>query len=233
MRPKDILTQEFLIEHFINQKKSIRTIKYELGLKSTNSITQALKKFNIARPDLRDRSNITKDILYTKYIIENKSLKTIAQDLGLKNKGTIKRLIIFHNIPIRKRSYNTNKITKEWARKRTGYEDINGRYWYSIVHSAKLRNLEFNITIKDAWDLFIKQNKKCALTDISIVFKDLGKQSNTQTASLDRIDSSKGYTLDNIQWVHKVINRMKTNLSISEFKNWCKLVISHEENLLF
>ena len=44
------------------------------------------------------------------------------------------------------------------------------------------------------------------------------------TASLDRIDSSRGYVPENVQWVHKVINRMKGTLSDDEFKSWCRTV---------
>lgn len=53
----------------------------------------------------------------------------------------------------------------------------------------------------------MKQGEKCALTGWKI---ELAKRTtDTQTASLDRIDSNKHYTVDNIQWVHKDVNRMK------------------------
>jgi hypothetical protein len=41
---------------------------------------------------------------------------------------------------------------------------------------------------------------------------------------LDRIDSSKGYTIDNVQWVHKIVNIMKHDVEEKEFFNWCKLI---------
>ena len=44
------------------------------------------------------------------------------------------------------------------------------------------------------------------------------------TASLDRIDSSRGYDADNIQWVHKDINWMKQDFSQSEFIAYCRRV---------
>ena len=37
------------------------------------------------------------------------------------------------------------------------------------------------------------------------------------TASLDRIDSSKGYIKGNVQWVHKNINYMKQEMTNEEF----------------
>lgn len=45
-----------------------------------------------------------------------------------------------------------------------------------------------------------------------------------QTASLDRIDNTKGYTEDNVQWVHKIINKMKSDLTQEDFIMWCKRI---------
>ena len=53
------------------------------------------------------------------------------------------------------------------------------------------------------------------------------KELKTGTASLDRIDSSKGYIQGNIQWVHKRINQMKWDSEENDFINWCKLVANH------
>ena len=49
------------------------------------------------------------------------------------------------------------------------------------------------------------------------------------TASLDRIDSTRGYTVDNIQWIHKDLNRMKWNLPNDYFINICTLVANHNK----
>ena len=46
------------------------------------------------------------------------------------------------------------------------------------------------------------------------------------TASLDRIDSSKGYTKSNIQWVHKDINKMKSDFSMLRFLELCYAVLN-------
>lgn len=105
----------------------------------------------------------------------------------------------------------------------TGYEEILGSRWASWRIGAKNRNIEFNITIEEAWNVFEKQNGKCALTGVNLKFK---KGNNKeQTASLDRIDSTKHYTKDNIQWVHKEINRMKGSLQEKEFIDFCKKVV--------
>lgn len=104
-----------------------------------------------------------------------------------------------------------------------GYQDISGEYWCSINFNAKIRKINLEISIEDAWEKYISQNKKCALTGLDLVFS---KSSSTHegTASLDRVDSSKGYTKDNIQWVHKIINYIKRDLSDMELIDWCKKV---------
>lgn len=108
----------------------------------------------------------------------------------------------------------------------TGYKEITGSYFSTIKDNARKRNLEFKITIKYLWNLFLKQDRKCRFTDIELTFvKRWAKGQNTaQTASLDRIDSSKGYIEGNVQWVHKEINRMKLDRTDEEFINWCCLV---------
>lgn len=50
---------------------------------------------------------------------------------------------------------------------------------------------------------------------------------STTTASLDRIDSSSGYGLENIQWLHKDINIMKNVHSQDYFLSLCKKVAAN------
>jgi len=106
-----------------------------------------------------------------------------------------------------------------------GYGNINLTYWTSVIKGAKNRNLCLEITIINAWDLFISQRGYCALTGLPIYLT----YNSNQTASLDRIDSSKGYTQDNIQWIHKDINvKLKRNLSESKLREYCKLIVEKE-----
>lgn len=48
--------------------------------------------------------------------------------------------------------------------------------------------------------------------------------------SIDRLDSSKGYTIDNIVLTDYRINVMKNDLSVSEFKNLIELIHSNISN---
>lgn len=108
-----------------------------------------------------------------------------------------------------------------------GYKQISLSYWNHLINGAKKRDYEFNITIEEAWEQFLKQKSKCVLTGQNLVFaRNYG--TDLQTASFDRIDSSKGYVADNIQWVHKDINMLKGKLSQKEFIWLCQLVTDYQ-----
>lgn len=87
---------------------------------------------------------------------------------------------------------------------------------------ASGRNLAIDITLEGIWDMYIGQDRKCALSGLPIYFGETG--TCPTTASLDRIDSSKGYIKGNVQWVHKRINIMKNRFSQDEFVAFCRAV---------
>ena len=103
-----------------------------------------------------------------------------------------------------------------------GYKDLSKSQWNNVVDSARNRGIPVNITIEDAWNQYEKQNRLCALTNLPITLSAKGR--NKSTASLDRIDNDKPYDLDNIQWVHKVINMTRGTLTIEEFVIVSRLV---------
>jgi hypothetical protein len=121
-------------------------------------------------------------------------------------------------------SYPALNKNSKWL----GYGEISGSKWCSINKGASVRDLEVKITIEFAWELFLKQERKCAFTGVELQFSS-SAQGVDCTASLDRIDSSRGYLPDNVQWVHKRLNWMKSNMSDQEFIEWCQLVAVHAE----
>ncbi len=110
---------------------------------------------------------------------------------------------------------------KDWK----GHGEISGDWWYSHVLRERKQTdrvrVPVTITIEYAWNLFIKQNKKCSLSGLPLIISNTSKYS---TASIDRIDSSKGYEEGNIQWVHKDINFMKRMYSQEYFIAMCNKV---------
>jgi hypothetical protein len=109
-----------------------------------------------------------------------------------------------------------------------GYGDISGYYYAVIIKSARERNIPFCLTIEEMWEKFITQNKKCALTGLPLIFS-TKRDACDGNASLDRINSSLGYVIDNIQWLHKDINIMKNSHDVKYFIDLCKKVSDYNK----
>jgi hypothetical protein len=105
-----------------------------------------------------------------------------------------------------------------------GCGEIPMGYYLQLKKGALERNLTFNISIADIWKLFLSQQRKCALSSLPIIFQSK-QRAFDGTASLDRIDSSKGYIEGNLQWVHKDVNFMKRNFEQSYFIELCKNIV--------
>jgi hypothetical protein len=109
-----------------------------------------------------------------------------------------------------------------------GYQNISGDYWNRLKKSAKLRNIEFSISMEYAWTIYIRQNKKCSLTGRDIVIdpsylrSKILNRTGQQTASIDRINNKDGYIKGNIQWVHVDINYMKQDYTQEYFIESCR-----------
>ncbi len=82
---------------------------------------------------------------------------------------------------------------------------------------AKKRKVDFDLDKDFLEDLLKKQNGLCYFSGVPISLDD-------STASMDRVDSSLGYTKDNVQWVHRVVNFMKNELSQEDFIKWCDII---------
>ena len=224
MKPSEVLTKDILQLEFIDNKLSIADIAKKYNIKSKNSVTQFLKKYGLSRPTkLVGITLLTKEYLEEHYLVKNKSLKTIATEIGLKSKCSIKRALIRHGIDVRRFS-KSDKIIDE-AKRRMGPKFIHMNYWKSIEHRAKVtKKIDFEISIDYAYLIYLEQDGKCALTGLDICFRPVCGDKKEQTASLDRIDSSKGYIEGNVQWLHKKVNNMKWTLTNTEFIDFCKKV---------
>lgn len=91
---------------------------------------------------------------------------------------------------------------------------------------------EHDITIEDVKLLIEKQNNKCAFTGNELIWR----KKHKYKASIDRINSDKGYTQNNIQLVSLAINHAKSNMSDLEFLYLVKQiyeyrVIGHEDEI--
>ena len=94
--------------------------------------------------------------------------------------------------------------------------------WFSMKQKGGIsRGYIWDLSIEYIWNMYEEQQGLCALSGISIGWSEKGL---TATASIDRIDSSEGYIVGNVQLVHKDINFMKQQFSQDYFIDLCKLV---------
>jgi len=86
------------------------------------------------------------------------------------------------------------------------------RYHYRNILK---RNQEVNITIEDLKNQWDKQNGVCVFSGVELILSSYSKikKNPIYSASLDRIDSTKGYIRGNIRWVSRAINWMKNDMS--------------------
>jgi hypothetical protein len=106
-------------------------------------------------------------------------------------------------------------------------------HWSRILAHAKEREKELDITPEEILQIYKSQNGKCAISGLPITFRSeygcrkTGRKYSLDTASLDRIDSSKGYVHGNVQWVHKHINVMKSYHDQNYFLSLVESIYNH------
>lgn len=109
-----------------------------------------------------------------------------------------------------------------------GYEEIPAAFFSVAKNGAKRRKIVFKISMEDLWRQYLNQNKKCALSGIDLKFPK-SSHGPRENISLDRIDSKKGYTKDNIQFIHKKINVMKMDSKEEDFIKMCKTIAEYNK----
>ena len=101
----------------------------------------------------------------------------------------------------------------------SSYEELYRFKYNKLQRNAQSRNIEFSLSKEYLWNLYIAQNKKCAITGDDLPELD--------EASLDRIDSNLGYVEGNVQWVTKQANLSKHIMTMQELYDFCEKVLKH------
>ena len=154
------------------------------------------------------------------YCKQNKDIKLFVKDKSSKDGFTIECKECK-----RKRNYQRRKKNKENFKDHIVY-DITDSIYNRIKYCATERKIKFNITKAYLLEKVYNQDFRCKLSDKVLCFpKSHGSGVKRYTnASLDRIDSSKGYVVDNVQWVDKDVNMAKQRLSQKKFIEMCKMI---------
>lgn len=87
--------------------------------------------------------------------------------------------------------------------------------------SCKRKGMQFEIDIEFLLSLYKKQDGRCIISGNIL---EASTYYNHSAVSVDRIDSTKGYTKDNVQLVCWVVNQMKNNLSKEDLLYWCSRI---------
>lgn len=216
------ITKEYLIKEYIENDKSINQIARDNFCRS-EKISLIMNELGIPRKqNKKKRLNLDN-------VNKLKELGFIVnQDyIGIKKYTSFKCFCgnEFKARPASILSGQTTscgcKQTKQNSNHWKGFNDIYGFEFKRYQSAALDRGLDFSITIEDVWKLYEQQNRKCRLSGLEISWSNKKKAG---TASIDRIDNNRGYTLDNIQIVHKLVNMMKKHYTNKDFIYVCYLI---------
>jgi hypothetical protein len=112
--------------------------------------------------------------------------------------------------------------------KRTEDEFSKFRYHY---RNAKKRNHDLGITMDDLKKQWELQKGKCFFSGVELKLSTHTKINNNPiyAASLDRIDSSKGYIPENIRWVSRAMNWMKNTMSDDMVEELLQIIVEYKK----
>ncbi len=131
-----------------------------------------------------------------------------------KNSKTLCRICYKAKVLNRYYSLSTDKkvLYQENVRRWQHTNIFRNRFLQARSRAAK-RNIEFSITVETLETLYQKQNGKCFFSGMALGLT----QDRKYVLSVDRLNSSMGYTPDNVVLVCAAINTMKSDLSVDEF----------------
>lgn len=95
------------------------------------------------------------------------------------------------------------------------------RQFSSQEHGAKVRQIPWLLVFNDVLSMYLRQNGRCAVSDVKFALRSEKSGRSRLKPSLDRIDSTKGYTRDNVHIVCAAVNIIKNDMPHREFLLWC------------
>jgi hypothetical protein len=219
-----VFTREFLLSEYVEKKKTKSQIAREAGTTVT-TLNKYCVRHNIPTNSAFDHRSMD--------LAQEPFGRLVAEERGPNDAhGKVRwwcsctcgrRKLINASSLIRGLSDSCGCANSENGR-RGGYQEISASYWRRARQSAEDRGIEFGLSQQEAWEIYESQGQRCSFTSLKVSFCPNSNRRYSQTASLDRIDSKRGYVLGNVQVVHKVVNLMKSFLTQDEFIAMCNLV---------
>ncbi len=119
------------------------------------------------------------------------------------------------------RKDNSAEYYERQQRKREEAPTFISQMLYNATSRAKKKGFDIDIDVAFLTELLEASDYKCAVTGQTMTLLSLNrKKANPFRASLDRIDSSKGYTKGNVRLVCWAVNQMKADRTEEEFEFW-------------
>jgi hypothetical protein len=128
-------------------------------------------------------------------------------------------IIAVDPVKLEKRS---QRCRNYYENKRTSFDERVRRMLNSSKNRSEKRKLDFDLTAEFIVGLFETQQYKCLLTGIpfSLEAPKEGFAKNPFTPSLDRVDSRRGYTMDNVRLILTCINIALNEFGEDVLKQW-------------
>jgi hypothetical protein len=95
----------------------------------------------------------------------------------------------------------------------------------------KKRKHDYDITLQDLLDLWNEQKGICVYSGVKLVHPN-ENGNNLNTASLDRIDSTKGYVKGNLQFISIMCNYAKNNSTNEQMIEFLNIIYESVKNKL-
>lgn len=167
--------------------------------------------------------------------------KQRAKELGIKYTPYKQCVICDENIP-KDSPWNAKTCGDICSRRlklKSTYDRLNGNWERYLRTLCRKRQETFRCKHFNEHDLIAileKQNYRCAISGVELTCNvRLNEDPNKKRAvfranvSIDRIDNSKGYTLDNVHLVCYAVNVARQDCTIEEYIDWCKKVAGYNK----
>lgn len=125
------------------------------------------------------------------------------------------------------RKYKRKKRLNENFRKIEGQKqkERRVRLWQNtLIHDSKNRKIENTLTVNDINEMMENQNGLCYWFKVPLIPSNQKK--HPQQPSLDRLDSNKGYTKDNVVLCCYSANIGRNENDLETWKNFLSLILN-------
>lgn len=130
-------------------------------------------------------------------------------------------------ITMKRRKTHNGGMNAEWMKKINPSKRDCFSPFRNLLHKIRNRKYDNNLTVENLKLIWEKQSGKCAITGLQMVLPETTASTNVgpKCVSIDRIDNTKGYIIENVQLVCYSANLARNVFSIEEIQNFFKEIV--------